>query len=278
MGFSDLTAPVKKLVRSTIGIWPAMEMRNRVVMGHREPSLIAFENAEVARLAAQIGHKPTAPIAVIVPTYKRPVQVLDAINSILRQERQDFVIMVVDDGAGLPDKLPDDPRLTAVSLSRNSAVLGLVRNVGIRLTDSKFIAFLDDDNTWIPQHLTLAIGALEAGADFVYTDLRRIGSDGKEIDVLSGDFDRRLFSDSTSPVDSNAIALRRTDKAIFSRLPRVRSTFPKEDWEFVWRLTRGARVQHIATPTVEYLVNTDSYYTNWDAVAAGAPPPKAGNR
>ncbi|MDP3769122.1 MAG: hypothetical protein Q8S13_14005, partial [Dehalococcoidia bacterium] len=111
-----------------------------------------------------------------------------------------------------------------------------------------------------------------------YTDLRRIGSDGREIDVLSGDFDRRLFSDSTSPVDSNAIALRRTEKAIFSRLPRVRATFPKEDWEFVWRQTRGARVQHIATPTVEYLVNTDSYYTNWDAFAAGAAPPKAGNR
>jgi glycosyltransferase involved in cell wall biosynthesis len=202
-------------------------------------------------------------------TYKRPEQLLLALDSILQQEVRDFVVMVVDDGAGLP-ALPADPRITGVSLSRNSAVLGLVRNVGIRLTDSRYIAFLDDDNTWTPQHLTLTIGALEAGADFVYTDLRRHAADGREIDILSGDFDRRSHADKISMVDSNAMALRRTPQAIFSRLPRTRDTLPKEDWEFVWRLTRRARVQHIAAPTVNYLVNLESYYTEWRSEVAGS--------
>ncbi len=57
-------------------------------------------------------------------------------------------------------RFPITPRLRAVSLSRNTAVLGLVRNVGIRLTDSDFIAFLDDDNQWKPNHLHTAITAL----------------------------------------------------------------------------------------------------------------------
>jgi hypothetical protein len=270
MASKGLTAPVKWLIRRCIGLWPAMEMWNTVRMSHAVPRLVAFENAEVERLSREIGGKPSARIAVVVPTYRRPQQLVAALESILRQEVQDFVVIVVDDGAGLPADLPKDPRITAVSLSRNSAVLGLVRNVGIRLTESRYIAFLDDDNTWTPEHLTLTTAALDEGADFVYTDLRRRTSDGQELDVLSGDFDRRAFSDSTSPVDSNAIVLRRTERAIFSRLPRVRATMPKEDWEFVWRQTRGAQVRHIPVATVEYLVNLGSYYTNWEGALAAA--------
>lgn len=270
MASKGLTAPVKWLIRRCIGLWPAMEMWNKVRMGAALPRLVAFENAEVERLSREIGGKPSARIAVVVPTYRRPQQLVSALESILRQEVQDFVVIVVDDGAGLPADLPRDPRITAVSLSRNSAVLGLVRNVGIRLTDSRYIAFLDDDNTWTPEHLTLTTAALDEGADFVYTDLRRRTADGQELDILSGDFDRRSFSDSSSVVDSNAIVLRRTERAIFSRLPRVRATMPKEDWEFVWRQTRGARVRHIPVATVEYLVNLGSYYTNWDGALAAA--------
>jgi hypothetical protein len=259
---------LRRLLRRTFGLWPVLEFRNRIMMAPSLPRLVAFETREVRRLLGELGARPAARIAVIMPTYKRPVTLLEAIDSVLKQELQDFVIMVVDDGAGLP-KLPDDPRVHGVSLSRNSAVLGLVRNVGIRLTESRFIAFLDDDNTWRPDHLTLTIGALEAGADFVYTDLRRRTAEGVDIDVLSADFDRRTYADRSNTVDSNAIALRRTKRAIFSRLPRTRHTLPKEDWEFVWRQTRGARVQHIAEPTVNYLVNLDSYYTTWKVEPEG---------
>ena len=260
-------APAKRLIRRTMGVWPAMEWANKLVMGRALPRLTAFEDAEVARLTAQIGGRREARIAVIMPTYKRPEQLVQAAESVLRQEVKDFVLMIVDDGAGLPDNLPRDPRVTAVSLSRNSAVLGLVRNVGIRLTDSKFIAFLDDDNLWTPNHLTVTTAALEAGADLVYTAIRRRTAEGVELDILSREFDRRTFSDQTNYVDSNSIALKRRPEALFSRLPRTRKTLPKEDWEFVWRMSRGRKVQHVPVPTVEYLVNLESFYTNWDGVA-----------
>jgi glycosyltransferase involved in cell wall biosynthesis len=182
--------------------------------------------------------------------------------------------VVVDDGAGLPP-LPDDPRLHAVSLSRNSAVLGLVRNVGLRLSQSRYVAFLDDDNTWTPQHLSLAVGALEDGADFVYTAVRRRTPDGAELDVLSKPFDRKRFADETSWVDANSMVLRRDACPLFSRLPRTRATFPKEDWEFAWRASRKARVVHVPTATVEYLVNPESFYTSWAHVDLASDPKAA---
>ena len=255
----------KGWVRRTIGLWPAMELRNRIVMAPRLPGIIRFENEEVARLKRQLGTVPTATIACIIPTYKRPEGVIAAVNSVLAQERRDFVIIVVDDGAGLP-ALPNDPRLFAVSLSRNCGIAGLVRNVGIRLSNSDFIAFLDDDNIWTPQHLTMAVGALGNDTDMIYTAVRRRKPDGSEFDVLSKPFDRRRFSDEPSWVDINAIALRRSVCRPFSRLPRVRATLPREDWEFVWRVSRKARVKHLPIVTVEYLLNPASHYTSWSHI------------
>jgi glycosyltransferase involved in cell wall biosynthesis len=245
-------------------------MRNVVVLGPRLPGLIRFENSEVARLRAILGKIPEAKIACIIPTYRRPQGLLKAIHSILAQERQDFVIIVVDDGAGLPP-LPADPRIFAFSLSRNSAVLGIVRNIGIRLSRSEYVAFLDDDNVWTPRHLAVAVESLERGADFVYTAVRRTRPDGSELDILSKPFDRKRFSDETSWVDANSIVLRRSCCLPFSRLARTRKTLPKEDWEFVWRVSRRANVVHVPEVTVEYLVNPSSYYTSWRPHAAISP-------
>lgn len=263
MKLADIFAvPVKRWIRNRFGIWPALELRNRIITVPYLPRLIRFENAEVKRLRLQLGTVPTAKIACIVPTYKRPDGLLSAINSILAQECRDFVIIVVDDGAGLP-LLPSDPRLFAVSLSRNCGIAGLVRNVGIRLSNSDFIAFLDDDNVWMPQHLTIAMQALEQGADLVYTALRRRNPDGSERDVLSVPFDRRRLADGASFMDTNAVILRRSANSLFSRIPRPRPMFPREDWEFVWRISAHARVQHVPVATVDYLVNPESFFTSW---------------
>ena len=257
-----ISAAARRSLRHHLGIWPIMEFRNKLVAAPKLPYLARFEKREVARLTPQPDAVPRARVACIIPTCRRPEGVVNAIHSILAQEFQDFVIVVVDDGAGLPE-LPPDPRIFAVSLSRNTAVLGLVRNVGIRLSESEFIAFLDDDNTWTPQHLAVSVAELEKGADLVYTAVRRYLSNGEELDVLSKPFDRSSFADERSWVDANAIVLRRSVCKPFSRVPRTKVTSPKEDWEFVWRVSQSAKVTHIPDATVKYLVNPESFYTVW---------------
>lgn len=257
-----MSAAARRSLRRHLGIWPIMEFRNKLVAAPKLPGLARLEKREVARLTPPHGVLPRGRVACIIPTYRRPEGVVNAIRSILKQEFQDFVIVVVDDGAGLPE-LPQDPRIFAVSLSRNTAVLGLVRNVGIRLSQSEFIAFLDDDNTWTPQHLAVSVAALEEGADLVYTAVRRYLANGEELDVLSKPFDRVSFADERSWVDANAIVLRRSVCKPFSRVPRTRVTSPKEDWEFVWRVSQSAKVAHIPLATVKYLVNPESFYTVW---------------
>jgi glycosyltransferase involved in cell wall biosynthesis len=258
-----LSAAVRRSLRDAFGLWPMHEAKNRVRLGRRVPELRRFEDGEVARLSTVVGERPSTLVTTVVPTYRRPKLLPLAVESALAQTVTDQLVIVVDDGAGLPT-LPDDPRLVAVSLSRNSAVLGLVRNVGIRLTQSKYIAFLDDDNTWREDHLEKTLAALGRGADLVYSAVERRRADGSVLDVLSEPFDHKTLVDDSPYVDSNSLVIRRAPDVVFSRIPRVKATLPKEDWEFVYRMSKTRVVEHVPEPTVRYLVNEDSYYTQWN--------------
>lgn len=265
-------APARAL-RAVVGIWVLFELRNMALTWPRALRHRRFETAEVRRATVDA---PPAEVTVVIPTYRRPDTLRRAVRSALEQVGTEVAVMVVDDGGGLP-ALPADPRLVAVSLSRNSGCLGLVRNVGIRLAHSPYVAFLDDDNEWAPHHLRSALAALQAGADLVYTAVARMRPDGTPYDVLSRPFDRKALRE-TAFVDANSIVVRTGRGVRFSRLPRGRATLPKEDWEFVWRLSRRRRVVHVPEVTVRYTVNPDSYYTQWapepDAPSArpGEPP------
>lgn len=252
----------KQLLRDTFGFLRLMETRNKAVLGWTAVGLRRRENAEVRRLATEVA-PPASLVATVIPTFRRPEGLRRAVASALAQTVDDHVVIVVDDGAGLTG-LPDDPRLFAVSLARNVAVAGVVRNVGIRLTSSRYVAFLDDDNEWAPDHLEQALAALQApgGPDAVYTALRRVHPDGSDMDVLSVPFDRRHAAEEGF-LDTNAVVARRTRALRFSRLRRPPHVIPREDWELVFRYSRHRTVEHLPVPTVRYLVNPDSYWTAW---------------
>ena len=257
-----ILAWARKGIVLRFGFIRLMEWRNQILLAPLVPPIWWFERSEIDRLRGQLGGAiPSARVACIIPTYKRHKMLLEAVDSILKQDFQDFVVIIVDDGAGLPH-LPDDPRVFGLSLSRNSGTAGVVRNVGIRLSKSEYIAFLDDDNTWTSNHLGDCVEQLNIGVDLVYTDVRRRTPSGKIVDILSADFNRTELTKSSS-VDTSAIMIRRKKDVLFSRLPRTRNTMPGEDWEFVFRLSHKAQVAHIPKVTVEYLIHQDSFYTPW---------------
>ncbi|MEV3909992.1 MULTISPECIES: glycosyltransferase family 2 protein [Streptomyces] len=252
-----------ELLKGAFGWLVLFELRNKVLLVASAARLRRLENAETRRLAAALGPVPEALVATVIATHRRPDALRAAIASALAQTVRDQVVIVVDDGAGLPE-LPDDPRLFAVSLTRNTAVAGVVRNVGIRLTRSRYVAFLDDDNRWEPDHLERALAVLEApdGPAGVYTALRRVLPDGTERDVLSVEFDRRRAA-RESFLDTNAFVARRDGSLHFSRLRRTPEVLPREDWELVYRYSRDHVVRHVPHATVRYLVNPGSFYTTW---------------
>jgi hypothetical protein len=248
-----------------------MELRNKLLLGHTALALKRIEDAEVKRLASALGPLPYAKVATIITTYRRPDQLLDAVRSALEQTVLDQIVFVVDDGGGLP-QLPEDPRLYACSLSANVAVVGIVYNIGMRLTRSEYLASLGDDNTWEPNHLEVALAEFESSGkrlDLVYTAMFRELPDGSLMDVLSNPFDRRQLA-RESYIDGNSLVTRRVPGVYCSRIRRRRGLRPREDWEFIYRFTRGRNALHVPVPTVHYQVNPDSYWSDWtDEVSPG---------
>ena len=253
-------------VTSTVGLLPYFEIKLEATRWTAARRLRQVEDAEVAALRRRLGPLPWADVATIIPTYRRPGPLRTAIESAMAQTVQDQRIVVIDDGAGLIGALPADPRLTVIELPRNIGVAGVVRNIAIRLSSSRLIAFLDDDNSWEPDHLALALEAHASGAELSYSSLRRVDATGAAFDVLGEPFDRREMRE-RSLVDTNVIVVRRGDDVTFSRVPRRRGDFPLEDWELVWRLSRRLRIVHIPDITVRYVRHEGSNYSDWGAAS-----------
>jgi hypothetical protein len=260
------TQLAKRLISRYPGKLPAYRWRLAVLRAHRLPGLAMFEAREAARAVESWGRRPVASVATVIPTYRRPGQLVDAVESVLAQTWDDLVVVVVDDGAGLPP-LPGDERLFAYSLSRNCGVAGVVRNIGIRATASRYLAFLDDDNIWLPNHLEVAMAAHAGGEKLTYSALERRLGDGSAKDVWSVPFDRRRMRDHAM-ADTNTIVVQRGRHVRFSRVPLGHGDFPLEDWELVYRLSRTLRTRHLQVPTARYLVHDGSFFTNWAAADA----------
>jgi hypothetical protein len=254
-----LPTPVRRFIRLRWG--PIETARLRVVRVGPTLQLWRRERYEIKRARALLNRKPTGLVVTIIPTYRRGDLLLRAIDSALQQTVTDHAVLVVDDGGGVP-AMPRHPRLTVLSLSRNCGVVGVVYNIGIGVSDSKFLAFLNDDNEWSPNHLALSLEAHARGPELTYTAMRRVRPDGSEVDILSWPFSRGDFRHKGS-VDANTVVVRRRRGVVFSRIPRRFGEYPAEDWEFVFRLSRTMRVEHIPSVTVTYLMNPRSYWTSW---------------
>ena len=93
-------------------------------------------------------------VSVVIPTYRRAHLVTRAIRSALRQTVAQIEVIVVDDAS--PDDTEravaqvDDARVRYVRHDRNRG-LPATRNTGIRAATGLHIAFLDDDDEWLPQ-------------------------------------------------------------------------------------------------------------------------------
>ena len=107
-------------------------------------------------------------VSVVIPTYKRSDTLGRAIKSILNQSYRNIEIIVVDDNEKgteyslqarqVVDDFKDNHlRFVTQEKHINGAE---ARNVGIRAAFGEFIAFLDDDDEWLPSKLEKQIAIL----------------------------------------------------------------------------------------------------------------------
>lgn len=205
-------------------------------------------------------------VSVIVPTFNRPQLLRVALESLSRQQYQDFEVIVVNDGTTPVDsviaEMNQQGRITLVNHDRNRG-LAASRNTGLRVAQGTYVAYLDDDDRLLPEHLGTLVEFLERGTHQVaYTDAWRVterGSEGARQEVrrdqpYSYDYDfGRLLVKNYIPV--LCLMHRRTcldDVGAFDE-----SLFVHEDWDLWIRLGTVYPFAHIARTTAEFTWRTD---------------------
>ena len=107
---------------------------------------------------------PQTSVSVIIPTHNRRKSLTRAVESVRTQTFPDWELLVVDDGSSDGTDRdwsdPDDSRIWYLR-TENQGV-SAARNLGIRLADSPWIAFLDSDDYWLPRKLETQLGALDS--------------------------------------------------------------------------------------------------------------------
>ena len=124
-------------------------------------------------------------ITVIIPYYQKAPGILaKALASIAAQQGCPLPmhVIVVDDAS----PAPTGPELASAGpmpcpvqvIAQANAGPGAARNIGLdnAPAGTRFVAFLDSDDEWTPDHLARAVAALDSGYDFYFADLIQLGA------------------------------------------------------------------------------------------------------
>jgi glycosyltransferase involved in cell wall biosynthesis len=208
--------------------------------------------------------------SVVIPAYNRLNVLPRAVASVLAQDESDFELIIVDDSTdGTREWLATltDPRIKII-LSERPRGVSAGRNMGLAAARAPIVAFLDSDDTYLPQRLGRALNALDRDPDLVCT----LSSANKEVrnelrpsplpDVKLGPqaFEWALYSDIIG-VDGSSITVRtEAARAIGGFCEQMRRT---EDREFLIRLAPHGAVRLLPGVQWEKGWTTNSLSNEW---------------
>ena len=121
-------------------------------------------------------------VSIVIAVYNGAATVGRALASVFAQTYTDYEVIVVNDGS------TDD---TAAVLARfgerirvitqGNRGLSAARNAGVRASTGEYVAFLDDDDEWMPEKLARCVPVLDADRDcaLVYTLALKVDPQGR---------------------------------------------------------------------------------------------------
>ncbi len=104
-------------------------------------------------------------VSIVITTHNRVESAKISIQSVLSQTYPAVEIIVVEDGSdGAIKEWLDSENLCDVHYERHAVNLGLAaaRNTGLFMANGEFVAFLDDDDQWLPEKLQRQIDIAES--------------------------------------------------------------------------------------------------------------------
>ena len=216
-------------------------------------------------------------VSVIIPTLDRSQLLLRAIRSVLNQTHQEIEIIVVadrpDDATNAALRSIDDPRLRVI-VNPHPVNAASARNLGVDYAKGEWIAFLDDDDEWLPTKIEKQLSLASGNDNVLITCLNRIVTPKLSYTMPqviynnSEPLDEYLF-DRRSPFGS--VGFIQTSSLLMPRSVVEKTLFDvnalHDDWDFVLRLSKqyGVRIETVPEVLVVLYVEElrPTYSARW---------------
>ena len=114
-------------------------------------------------------------VDVILPNYNKAEFLEEAINSVITQTYKNWHLYIIDDNSSdnsekIIDKFSNLKNVTIIKLQKNKGP-SFCRNYALRISKSKYISFIDSDDSWLSDKLEKQIYFMEKNnLSFTYTD------------------------------------------------------------------------------------------------------------
>tara|TARA_B110000211_G_scaffold198101_1_gene227858 strand:+ start:71 stop:820 length:750 start_codon:yes stop_codon:yes gene_type:complete len=129
-------------------------------------------------------------ISIIIPYYKKKKFFQKTIKSVLKQTYKNFEIILIYDDVDKTE-LPfvkfilRKVKNVKIIINKKNLGAGYSRNIGIKKSNSRLIAFLDSDDTWHKDKLKKQIKFMKMKkVDFSFTDYSIIDKNEKKIKII----------------------------------------------------------------------------------------------
>ena len=114
-------------------------------------------------------------VDVIMPNFNKAQFVEESINSVISQTYKNWFLYIIDDNSDdnskeILDKFSDKKNIIIIKLKKNKGP-SFCRNYAMRISKSKYISFIDSDDTWANDKLEKQLFFMEENnLKFTYTD------------------------------------------------------------------------------------------------------------
>ncbi len=195
-------------------------------------------------------------VSVIIPTYNREQFIVRAINSVLSQIYRDFEIIIVDDGSTDHTKnILDQFNGKIKYIYQDNQGVSAARNRGIQESSGQYIAFLDSDDYWVPEKLTLQVDVLEKNPHIgiVYARMPILNEKGEKVGLKPARISGKNFKELMEVWGDLPTSTVMTRKECFNKAGMFDASLPPmEDIDMWIRISRFYDLYEIENKVLAY--------------------------